>query len=40
VLGKLSPLASLIVIGEATTLNNGQLGEFFRKKGLHQTHLE
>ena len=30
----------LKVIMEAASLKDGQLGEFLRKKGLHQTHLE
>jgi transposase len=28
------------VVMEATSLDDEQLGEFLRKKGLHQTHLE
>jgi len=30
----------LKVVTEATALDDKQLGEFLRKKGLHQTHLE
>ena len=30
----------LKVVVEATTLDDEQLGEFLRKKGLHQTHLQ
>jgi len=35
-----SPEEKLKVVMEAATLDDAHLGEFLRKKGLHQTHLE
>ena len=35
-----SPEEKLKVVMKAATLDDAHLGEFLRKKGLHQTHLE